>query len=217
MKRNINLLAILFLGMILFSCKKDDFDYKDGYVGVSKVTNYATFTMTGDKYVVIPKGGTYAEPGIKAKEGSKDLQVQTTGTVNTNVAGVYNLSYSAINEDGFSASTSRTVIVADIGADAAAMDLSGTYARTSNGSVATWTRLAPGVYSVLNPGGAPGTNVTVIIFHTSANTIDFPSQIASDGGSFNGSDETYNPITKTYTWKVLNSGYGTGLRTFVKQ
>jgi hypothetical protein len=217
MKRNINLLAILFISMAIFSCKKEDFDYKEGYVGVSKVTNYATFTMTGDKYVVVPKGGTYTEPGVKAKEGDKDLQVQTAGSVNTSAAGVYNLSYSAVNADGFSASTSRTVIVSDIGADAAAADLSGTYARTSNGQVATWTKIAPGVYTVLNPGGASGTNVTVVVFHTSANAIDFPQQVASDGGSFSGSDETYNAATKTYSWRVLNSGYGTGVRTFVKQ
>jgi hypothetical protein len=217
MKRNINVLAILLLSTVLFSCKKNDFDYKEGYVGISKVTNYATFDMKGAKYIVVQKGGTYTEPGVTAKEGDKDLAVTISGTVNTNAQGVYNLSYSAVNADGYSASTSRTVIVADIGADAAADDLSGKYARTSNGSVSTWTRLAPGVYTVLNPGGAPGTNVTVVVFHTSASTIDFPQQIASDGGSFNGTDETYNPSTKRYTWRVINSGYGTGLRTFVKQ
>ena len=217
MKRNINLIAILFLSMVVFSCKKNDFDYQEGYIGVSKVTNYASFDMKGETYVVVPKGSTYTEPGVTAKEGDKELAVKTTGTVNTNVAGVYNLSYSAVNADGFAASTDRTVIVSDVSPAAAAVDLSGNYARTSNGSVSTWTRLAPGVYSVFNPGGAPGTNVTVIVFHLDANTIDFPQQIASDGGSFSGTSETFNPATKTYSWAVVNGGYGPAVRTFVKQ
>jgi len=217
MKRHIKILAILLLSMSIFSCSDEDFNYPEGFVGESKITNYATFDMKGDRYVVLNKGGTYTEAGVTAKEGDKDLPVVITGTVNTSVAGVYNLTYSAVNADGFSASVNRTVIVADIGADAAAMNLSGNYARTSNGSVSTWTRLAPGVYSVFNPGGAPGTNVTVIVFHTSANTIDFPVQVASDGGTFSGSNESFNPITSTYSWVVVNSGYGTALRTFVKQ
>ncbi|HEY0667492.1 MAG TPA: DUF5011 domain-containing protein [Sphingobacteriaceae bacterium] len=217
MKRHIKILAILFLSMGIISCSKEDFNYPEGYVGVSKVTNYATFDMKGSRYVILNKGGTYTEAGVTAKEGDRDLPVTITGTVNTAVAGVYNLTYSAVNADGFPASVNRTVIVADIGADAAAMDLSGNYARTLNGSIAAWTRLAPGVYSVFNPGGAPGTNLTVIVFHTSANTIDFPVQVASDGGTYSGRNESFNPLTNTYSWVVVNSGYGTALRTFVKQ
>lgn len=217
MKLDVKILFVLFISIGMFSCSKDDFDYQEGYIGVSKVTNYATFDMAGEGYIVVNKGSQYTEPGVTAKEGEASLPVTITGAVNTNVAGVYTLTYSAVNADGFAASTKRTVVVSEVNEAVAGIDLSGNYARTSNGSVAVWSKLAPGVYKVFNPGGAPGTNVTVIVFHTNVGTIDFPQQIASDGGAFSGSSESFNPATNTYSWIVVNSGYGAALRTFVKQ
>ena len=121
-------------------------------------------------------------------------------------------------KDGFSASVYRTVVVYSTDASAAANDLSGNYARTSNGQIATWTKIAPGVYTVFNPGGAIGTNVTIIAINPTGFTIKIPTQPISEGGTpITSSDESYtNSVPPTYTWKIVNSGYGTALRTFTK-
>ena len=151
-------------------------------------------------------------------EGATAIPYTTSGSVNTNVAGVYTLTYSAVNKDGFPASIARTVAVYSTDAGASVNDLSGTYVRTATGVASTWSKIAPGVYKVFNPGGAAGTNVTVIVFNSTGNTIHIPSQQIGDGSEMTSSDEIYTPgAPAKYVWKILNPGYGTGLRTFIKQ
>jgi hypothetical protein len=138
--------------------------------------------------------------------------------VNTSTPGIYNVVYSAKNKDGFSASTTRTVAVYSTDATAAANDFSGNYARTTNGSIATWTKIAPGVYTVFNPGGAPGTNLTVIVFNPTGLTIKIPPQKGPDGNTTTSANESYTLTpSPRYTWQIINPGYGTALRTFIKQ
>jgi hypothetical protein len=218
MKRHLSFLIISFF-MISSSCKKDDFNYPEGYVGSSKITVYPTLTLKGDPYMAVVNGGTFTDPGVIAKEGTTDLPVKVTGQVNSSVPGVYTLTYSAVNKDGFSASINRTVVIATVDATAAANDFSGNYARTSNGSVAVWTKIAPGVYTVFNPGGAPGTNLTVVVVNSQGDQIRIPNQVASDGSQTSSKSETYNKSANPpqYSWVIVNPGYGTGLRTFIKQ
>ena len=137
----------------------------------------------------------------------------------TTAPGVYTVVYSAVNDDGFTASARRTVVVYSTDATAAANDLSGNYARTTNASVAVWTKIAPGVYTVFNPGGAPGTNLTVVAINPTGFTIDIPQQQSSDGSVTSSSGESYTPTPAPakYTMVIVNPGYGTAARTFVKQ
>lgn len=209
---------IFTIFILLTSCKKDKIISTADQVGISKVTYFPILTMKGDNIMVVEKGGTFTDPGVTAKAGESDVPVTSTGTVNTSTPGIYTINYSATNKDGFSASLRRTVAVYSTAADAAAHDLSGDYARTSNGSVASWTKLAPGVYKVFNPGGAPGTNLTVIVFNPSGYDIFIPEQVSSDGSITSSSNESYtNGSPAQYSWKVINPGYGTGQRTFIKQ
>ena len=209
---------IFTIFILLASCKKDKIISTADQVGISKVTYFPILTMKGDNIMVVEKGGTFTDPGVTAKAGESDVPVTSTGTVNTSTPGVYTINYSATNKDGFRASLRRTVAVYSTAADAAAHDLSGNYARTSNGSVASWTKLAPGVYKVFNPGGAPGTNLTVIVFNPSGYDIFIPEQVSSDGSITSSSNESYtNGSPAQYSWKVINPGYGTGQRTFIKQ
>ena len=72
--------------------------------------------------------------------------VTTTGSVNTSVPGVYDLTYTAKNDQGYTASEWRTVVV--IGDDVSGNDFSGTYIRTNpTGVNSTWTKVADGVYT----------------------------------------------------------------------
>lgn len=208
---------ISFLSIIA-SCSKDKIINTHDRVGISKVTYYPILTLTGNSIIAIPNGTAYTDPGVKAQAAGADVPVTTSGTVDANTDGVYTLTYSAVNSDGYSASATRKVVVYTTAADAAANDLSGNYARTTNGSVATWTKIAPGVYTVFNPGGAPGTNLTVVAINPSGFNISIPEQLASDGSPTSSTNESYtNSNPAKYSWKIVNPGYGTALRTFIKQ
>ncbi|MGE5521108.1 MAG: immunoglobulin-like domain-containing protein [Candidatus Dadabacteria bacterium] len=215
--KKLHYIFILASLLFTFSCKEDLTSE-----GVSRVTTYVKLTMTGENFMSIPVGSSYTEPGIAAKEGETTVDVTTTGTVDTSKPGVYTISYGATNKDGFPVSEDRIVCVYD--ATAAANDFSGNYARTSNGSVAVWKKVAPGMYTVNNPGGAPGTNLTIHVFNPTGNILRVPSQVSSDGSitsavNATGGDEiTMNPgPPASYLWIILNPGYGTGKRTFNKQ
>lgn len=209
---------LLFLAAVLPSCNKEEINNTDTKVGRSRVTSFPIVSIKGARYVAVAKGGTYTDLGANAKVGTQDVAFTTSGTINTNTPGVYTVVYSALNSDGFSAAARRTVVVYDTDAAAAAQDLSGSYARSTNGSLAVWTKIAPGVYTVFNPGGAPGTNLTVVAINPTASVIDIPNQQSSDGSVTSSTDETYTPGPPAkYTWKIVNPGYGTALRTFTKQ
>ncbi|QNK62742.1 DUF5011 domain-containing protein [Pedobacter sp. PAMC26386] len=219
MKKNIAILGlVVILGLTFSSCEKEpSFNYPDGKVGISKVTVYPIVTLKGERVIVLVKGTAFVDPGVTALEGTNSLTPVVTGSVDVNTAGVYTITYTATNKDGFPAATSRTVAVYDTMADAAANDFSGSYVRGSNGQVAVWTKLAPGVYSVVNPGGAVGASLSVIVFNQTGTSIKIPQQNASDGTSTSSANESYSLATSSFSWVINNPGYGPSLRSFVKQ
>jgi len=176
--------------------------------------------VTGPDYVVIQAGDAYTEPGVSAKAGSADVPVKASA-ISTTDPGVYLITYTATNSDGFSATATRHVVVYSTAPSAQNNDFSGDYARNTNGSIATWTKLAPGVYSVFNPGGAPGTDLTVIVFNDTGSHVYIPLQAASDGTITNSAQESSTPgpagTLAQYKWEIVNIGYGTAVRTFNKQ
>ena len=87
----------------------------DSSAGMTRITYYPVLTLNGYTQMEVDKGATFTDPGCKGEMNGEDItsQVITSGTVDTSKSGIYTLTYSATNADGFSASTSRTVIVTD--------------------------------------------------------------------------------------------------------
>ena len=220
MKKNI-LIFYSLLTLLLVACNKTNIHNTEEEIGISRVTHFPVLTLNGERYTTIAAGSAFVDPGVVAKEGSADITYTKSGSVvDTNVPGVYIITYTAINKDGFPASVKRTVVVYSTDAGAASNDLSGAYLRTATGFASSWTKLAPGVYLVTNPGGASvGTSTSVIVFNSTGNNIHMPSQQISDGSEMTSSDEIYTQGSPSkYVWKILNAPtYGTGLRTFIKQ
>jgi hypothetical protein len=213
-------LIIIIIGVMLSSCKKDEINNTDTKVGISDVTFYPVVTIKGDQYMAVPLNSTFTDPGAEAKEAGATTQYTKTGNVNTATTGVYRITYTAVNKDGFPASVSRWVAVYSTDPTATGNDFSGSYLRAATGVTSTWTKLAPGVYKVDNPGGATsGTGLSIIVFNPTGLTIHAPTQIANDGTESSTSNEVYTltPAPAQYTWKFNNPGYGTGMRIFVKQ
>lgn len=102
MKIKYFIISILILG--LAACKKgDSYD-------LSKVTVFAEFEYEAD--VVVPLNGTFT-PNATAKEGDKTLDVTTTGSVDASTVGVYTVTYSATNSEGYDGTATQTVVVHD--------------------------------------------------------------------------------------------------------
>ena len=220
--------SIVLLSSLFFaSCKKDEINNTETQVGGSKVIFFPAISTNGEKMVILNQGEAYTDAGATATINGAAVQYETNTTVNTAVPGVYNLVYTAKNAEGFAASDWRTVVV--IGDNVAANDFSGTYMRLNAdgspfGVTSTWTKKAPGVYEVNNPGGAAsGVGYKVIVVNYEGNKIKMPRQLATDPsthaeGEVSGASETYTVAgTAKYSWSFLASGYGTALRTFQKQ
>lgn len=92
------------------SCSDDDSE------GKSRITYYPTIELLGDASMQVDKGTAYVEPGYTSTLNGEDVsdKVTVTGTVDTSKSGVYTLTYTTTkNDDGFTASATRTVIVLD--------------------------------------------------------------------------------------------------------
>ena len=76
-------------------------------------TTPPVITLIGDNPVTVIQNTAYSESGATAKDGDTDVGVVVTGAVNASVAGVYTVTYTAIDSAGNSSNTSRTVNVLD--------------------------------------------------------------------------------------------------------
>ncbi len=216
---NLNRLFFLFLIVAGLSCNKnDDYNYPAGTVGHSRIIFFPSVAIKGDKLIILQPGTAYTDPGVTALLNGATTPTTTSGAVDVTKPGVYVLTYTAKNPEGYTASDTRTVAV--IGNDVSTHNYSGTYARyvsnAPNGQTSTWTKTANGVYTVVNPGGATGVTVTAVNY--SGNNIAIPQQVVS-AGQFSSTGGVYSPdaTPPQYQWAIINSGYGTAVRTFIKQ
>lgn len=188
---------------------------------VSKVTTYAVISRVGDEFISIPQGQAFSDPGATATESGSPISIVTAGSVDVNTPGVYTITYTATNADGFSVSTTRNIGV--IAPDAAAEDLSGNYKRNAGAQgISKVTKLGMGHYTTDNVGGvaAGGPATTVHFFHTTGTTLIVPVQ-NNGSGEFSAINASYKfangGAPAQYTWTVINAGYLDNARTFVKQ
>lgn len=226
MKKYISYLFILAVsGMLLTSCQKDNFNYPDGYVGRSKITTYAIFTLTGGAYSSVVKGGTFTDPGATAKQGSETLKVTATGTVNTSTVGLYTITYSAANSDGFDATAIRYVAVLPA-AEATGVNIAGKYgytagAPTASGTPSTITKLAPGFYYTSNvySGAAGGSVIPAYIITSDGLSWIIPSQASAYGNMFGTAVLSGTAVGSTlnYTISIPSAGVNGSVRKWVKQ
>ncbi|KAA9341043.1 DUF5011 domain-containing protein [Adhaeribacter soli] len=202
------------------SCDKEETD------NLSRITTYPIIAVKGEQFTSIPVGGTFKDEGVSATVGGAEIEsVKSGDAVDVNTPGVYIITYTATNPDGFSVSANRYVGV--IAPDAEALDLTGNYKRNAGAlGVSKVTKLGPGHYTSDNIGGVAvgGPATTVHFFHTTGKTLIVPEQ-ENAGGTFAAINASYNfgdpaatpPVPASYTWTVINAGYGAAPRTFVKQ
>lgn len=97
------------LALGLTGCEKQS-------AGLTKITYYADIQLEEGDYLVVEKGSTFVDPGFTATMAGEDVssQVEVDGSVDTSKSGIYTLTYSMVNADGFLATATRTVVVLDL-------------------------------------------------------------------------------------------------------
>jgi len=213
MKTTLHKLTIFMLaaGILFAACKKED----TANVSKEVLVSYPSITLKGDEVVVLPVGGTYSDAGATLVDDvtgqSSDIG-PTTSDVNTAEAGLYLVTYSAANGNGFTTSVTRYVAVTSVEAP---VDRSGTYLRDLTGINCYVDKIADGVYKVTNPGGAGvGANTVVYFVETELNNYVCPPQ-PTDAGTM--SVININFTSSGSSWNVDNAGYGPQQRLFTKQ
>ena len=200
---------VAFIALIS-SCSKDPIISNDKNIGISKITYYANIVLTGNDVMSIVQGTTFTEPGVKATAGGTDIPVTTIGTVDNNTVGLYVLTYTATNVDGYSSSATRTVVVIP-SAEVPGVDLSGEYMTPGGTPNATITKVAPGVYFTTNCWGNGSAAIIPAYFicPDGATTI-IPLQISSGGP---GHIETTGPgiyVAGLITWEIVRLDFPGG-------
>jgi len=231
--------ALLCCLLFLTSCEKDYDNF------ITKVTYYPTIqflgepssiSSSGDQFLTVELGTAYVDPGVVIKVGDDEVEAdEVTGTVDVNTVGVYVITYSKENVDGYFATARRYVGVYD--PNVKTNDYTGMYQRTLYGSNSTpagisiWTKIAEGLYTQNNTGGVPNDNgyvYNIFVFNLTSNKVLVPSQSNPIGGDLYCSstkagstadyiDFNFGPVGSiAYIWGVNGSGYGTNTRTFTR-
>ncbi len=212
------IVLIIIAASFIGGCKKDD----PGALSTVVDVTYPGIELKGNQYIHIPVGGSYTDEGATLTDditgAVSDIQA-TASNVDNTVPGIYSIDYEAANANGFKTLVSRIVLVLDytaptgVGLDTS--DISGDYLRPLTGVPLSVVKLEDGLYIIDKVGGSSA--IPAYFTTPTPTTIDAPAQTIF-GDDFDLTDESLDindPIT--IKWKVVNPGFGTALRTFVKQ
>jgi len=176
MKKSI-IILISFLSIV--ACKKETKN-----VSTVVKAGHPTITLIGpDIYSTSAGTGTYTDPGAMGYDDLKGDSVPISAPVSSNVdlttPGFYSVTYSFTNTNGYvnyTTTKSRLILVTPV---SPAEDISGTYARASNGQTVNVTKMGTGLYTTDNVGGVSGDPSYIFPVYfglTSDSTIQVPPQ-----------------------------------------
>lgn len=185
---------------------------------VSSITNYAVLEIIGDTEVIINQGDSWVDPGADVTLSGAPFPYETSLVVNTDNPGVYYINYEAVNEEGFTAVATRTVVV--IATAPSIYNLAGNWAR-SNGSPGLCTQVSDRYYTYDNAGGVTGENqltITFINVNDDQIYIPFQENASASGLSVSSFQPGEIQSNDSWSWSLSASGfYGTFTRTFSRQ
>ncbi len=213
-------ILILSVLLVVFaaSCKKDQ-----GDPSTPHTVSYPTITLTGAQYYSIAVNG--ALPTITATAYDTFYSevcpvLLDLSTLDNTTPGLYAVTASSKNKYGM---TSYKTVYVGVTSEPSTLDISGVYWRLATSTrVANISKVATGMFLTDNVGGVDivsqaGSVVSAVFVVTSDTTLDFGSQLTS-AGTLTASSETLSlPTPTTLNYAINLSGFGTSVRTFVKQ
>lgn len=205
--------ATLVLGM--GACKKIENQTPSKVVKVS----YPGITLKGDEGVTIHVGDAYTDAGATLTDDITGAVSDITGDasgVDVNTEGLYFVTFTAANANGYETTIVRPVAVTDV---PDAFDVSGEYLNAARGGTANLTKISRGLFKSDNVNGGGTALGSIYMMVKSDLSLDVPMQYSMDGG-FTGDylDEelVLSPDT-SYAYAIDAPGFGTSLRLFEKQ
>jgi hypothetical protein len=212
------ILLIASAALVAFAaCKKTN--------DVSKVVTVSapTININGSKFITLNVGSPYVDSGATLIDDvtgqSSQIQADTTdgnGVVDVNTPGMYTLTYSAKNANGYGSINARYIAVTNY-ADAA--NLSGTYVRQSNQRAVHVTRKSRALYMIDDFGGAGIPDAGYFAVLDTAH-IDFGYQYSETIGAYFTAKVSYlhvRPGDTSFAYALSAAGYGTAVRVFKKK
>lgn len=209
--------CIIAIAILAISCRKKEEEMK-----VVRVPSIALIDEAVYSSPARTDGALYKDPGVRMVDEMGVESISTTPTesgVDLATPGFYAVKYKIKTQYGYDLSASRLVLITNVDP---AVDLSGVYTRTQTGQEVNITKVGTGLYKTDNVGGVPDAPEYIydIYFgYPNDSTVVLPSQYNPLGDNdLSGENESViNTSTgKGFEWRVIGSGYGTGLRTFIK-
>ena len=99
---------IMLLAVAFTSCEEKTTE------DISRVTYFPEFNLKGDDPYFINVNNppaAYEDPGAVVTEGGEEIEFESEANVDVDNLGYYAVSYSATNQDGYSATAQRSVVV----------------------------------------------------------------------------------------------------------
>ena len=213
MKNILKLSFVALITLVAVSCKKD-------YNQVSRVVtpSYPTINFPNGKFFSIKVG--QATPQIVANAYDSSLK-QAMGVtydpsvIDNTIAGLYVVPViSEKNVNGYFSADAAYVAVTNIDT---AVSLNGTWDRQGFTSFQTLTEVKNGLYQIVNIGGAAG--AVGYLCQKDSSSFSFPKQPTVYGDMYftQTSLKMISSRRDTMRYVVINAGFGTALRTFIKR
>ena len=162
--------------------------------GVSFETQFVDIELNGDAYMSVVIGEEFVDEGAVAKEGEEEKEVTITGNVDVSTIGVYELTYSASNNDGYSGSATRIVAVIPA-AEEEGVDISGDYKYDGTTDMGEIIKYAPGFYYMTNIWG--GSEIPCYILTSDGENLTLPLTNTSYGRALGSGTLTGNALELT--------------------
>lgn len=212
------ILTIFSFAVIVVACTKTNYNN-------SKTVHIPTLVLKGPAVYSTAKGtGTYVDPGAILTDENNVVSTLTTPSgalPNLAKENFYSVVYNKTTQYNYNLTVSRLVLVTG-----STRDLSGQYARSTNGVIINLTKNSAGLYTIDNVGGVANTPanaayiVSAFMGQLSNDSLYIPTQNNANVGSFYCDNTSYipGPAGKdTLKWVVENGSFGTSVRTFIKQ
>lgn len=213
MKRYILIIIVALLSFSAISCKKES-------AGKTQITYYADIKLKGANPYKMVKGGAWVDPGFTATMDGVDVTDQVVvddSEVDTDNFGIYTVTYSLENKDGYNFPFTRKVYV--LGAGVANIYTAVTKYGTRNYSLPFVVNetATPDVYAIrdlfgtfYSEGRYPGypydfdCEATIRINPDNSVSIDNCPDDWYFGGDFDLTtfDGAYNPATGVLSWTI---------------
>ncbi len=184
MKLKYLIISLLFIS--LFSCKKgDSYD-------ISTVTIFASFEY--EPNVLVAQGDAFT-PSAIATEGGTTLDVTVTGSADVNSIGVYEITYSATNSDGYDGTVLQIVIVHN--PNGSGTDVTGSIYDTNTPSRTGDISLVEGTSNMYYCTDMGGSGILPVYFEMNGDEMNIVDQ-PWNYSTVSGAEGTYDPVTRTF-------------------